>query len=117
VMTDLTRRIIEHAYEEGSCVIVGRGAQCILRQKPDVFHVFVYASMRDRICRVRQRLEPGIENPQERIREVDEERAEYLRQRFDKVWTDPHLYDLLILSHDDEDATARMILSAMKGCA
>src|SRR5579871_3066947 len=40
VMADLTRQIIEHAYEAGNCVIVGRGAQCILQTKPDVFQVF-----------------------------------------------------------------------------
>jgi cytidylate kinase len=117
VMTDLTRQIIEQAHEEGGCVVVGRGAQCILRNKPDVFHAFVYAPMRDRIRRIREKLEPGTENPEERIRDVDEERTEYLRRRFGKIWTDPHLYDLMIRSHENEETTARMILSAMKGCA
>src|SRR3569833_2990568 len=39
VMADLSRQIIERAYEGGNCVIVGRGAQCILQAKPDVFQV------------------------------------------------------------------------------
>src|SRR6185369_2125286 len=43
VMADLTRQIVEQAYADGNCVIVGRGAQCILQSKADVFHVFVYA--------------------------------------------------------------------------
>lgn len=116
IMTEMTRQIIDQAHADGSCVIVGRGAQCILKHEPDVFHAFVYARMHDRIRRLREQLEPGTENPESRIREVDEERAEYLRQRFGKVWTDPHLYDLMILSHKDEEATARMILNAMKGC-
>ena len=42
-MVKISRKIIEEAYTEGSCVIVGRGSQCILQHKPDVFHVFVYA--------------------------------------------------------------------------
>ena len=42
-----------HAYEAGSCVVVGRGAQCILQAKADVFHAFVYAPLRVRIHRLR----------------------------------------------------------------
>ena len=59
VMTNLTRQIIDRAYAAGSCVIVGRGAQCILQSRADVFHVFVYAPLRVKIHRLRTRLEPG----------------------------------------------------------
>ena len=112
VMTDLTRQIIEHAYEGGNCVIVGRAAQCILQSKADVFHVFVYAPLRVRIHRLRTRLEPGAQIEQ-RIRDVDAERAHYLRLRFGKEWNNPHLYDLMISSGEDEEQTARVIEFAM----
>jgi cytidylate kinase len=111
-MTDLTRRIIEHAYEAGNCVVVGRGAQCILQSRADVFHVFVYAPLRVRIHRLRTRLEPGA-NIEQRIRDVDAERAHYLKLRFGKEWNNPHLYDLMISSGDDEERTARVIEFAM----
>lgn len=112
IMADLTRQIIEHAYQSGQCVIVGRGAQCILQAKPDVFHAFVYAPLRVRIHRLRTRLEPGA-NIEQRLREVDDERALYLKQRFGKDWKNPHLYDLMISSGDDEGRTARVIEFAM----
>jgi cytidylate kinase len=111
-MTDLTRRIIEHAYVAGNCVVVGRGAQCILQSRADVFHVFVYAPLRVRIHRLRTRLEPGA-NIEQRIRDVDAERAHYLKLRFGKEWNNPHLYDLMISSGDDEERTARVIEFAM----
>jgi cytidylate kinase len=114
VMTKLTRQIVEHAHSEGDCVIVGRGAQCILQAKADVFHVFVYAPLRVRIHRLRARLEPGA-NIEQRIRDVDAERAHYLRLRFGKEWNNPHLYDLMISSGEDEDATSRVIEYAMRG--
>ena len=60
-MADLTRQIVEQAYADGNCVIVGRGAQCILQSKADVFHVFVYAPFRVRVHRLRTRLEPGAD--------------------------------------------------------
>ena len=113
VMADLSRRIIEHAYKDGNCVVVGRGAQCILQAKPDVFHVFVYAPFRVKVHRLRTRLEPGA-NIEQRIHTVDTERAHYLRLRFGKEWKNPHLYDLMISSGDDEDRTARIIEFAME---
>jgi len=119
-MADLARQIIEHAYTAGNCVIVGRGSQCILQTKGDAFHVFVYAPLRVRIHRLRTRLEPGADIEQ-RIREVDAERAHYLKLRFGKEWNNPHLYDLMISSCDDEERTARVIEFAMRremtGCA
>lgn len=112
VMTELVRQIIEQAYTDGNCVIVGRGAQCILQKKKDVYHVFVYAPFCERVNRLRTRLGPGI-NIEERIHAVDGERAHYLRQRFGKEWNNPHLYDLMISSEGDEERTARLILNAM----
>ncbi len=114
VMTELTRKIIEEAYNGGDCVIVGRGAQCILENKRDVFHLFVYAPLRERMKRLKSRLPAGVDIAQ-RLRAVDEERAKYLHQRFDKNWCSPHLYDLMISSSEDEDATARVALLAMTG--
>lgn len=112
VMTELTRQIIERAFQAGNCVIVGRGAQCILQAEPEVFHAFVYAPLRVRMQRLRARLEPGADIEQ-RIRSVDAERAHYLRLRFGKEWNNPHLYDLMISSGEDEEQTARVIEFAM----
>jgi CMP/dCMP kinase len=113
VMIEMTRKIIERAHAQGNCVIVGRGGQCILRHKRDVFHVFVYAPFYERAVRLRSRLEAGV-NIEERIHVVDGERAHYLKQGFGKTWNDPHLYDLMISSSENEGATAEVILAAMK---
>jgi cytidylate kinase len=95
-------------------VIVGRGAQCVLQHKADVFHVFVYAPLKERLVRLRDRLEKGADIEQ-RLRTVDGERAKYLQQYFGKNWCNMHLYDLMICSHADEDAAARAIVYAMNG--
>ncbi len=116
VMAKLTRKIVEEAHTVGNCVIVGRGAQCVLEHCPDVYHVFVYAPFRERLHRLRARLGPGV-NIENRIRATDEERSKYLRQNFGKNWCSPQLYDLMIRSHENEDATARVILYAMTGKA
>jgi cytidylate kinase len=113
-MVKISQKIIEKAYSDGNAVIVGRGSQCVLQHKPDVFHVFVYAPLKERLVRLRDRLEKGADIEQ-RLRTVDGERAKYLQQYFGKNWCNMHLYDLMISSHADEDLTARAILYAMNG--
>lgn len=112
VMAELSRKIIDQAYATGGCVIVGRGAQCILQAKADVFHAFVYAPLRVKIHRLRTRLEPGA-NIEQRIHDVDAERTRYMKLHFGKDWKNPHLYDLMVSSGDDEERTARVIEFAM----
>ncbi len=113
-MVKISEKIIEKAHSEGNCVIVGRGSQCVLQHRPDVYHVFVYAPVKERILRLKERLEKGVDIEQ-RIRTVDGERAKYLQQFFAKSWCNPHLYDLMISSRADEDTTARAIVYAMTG--
>lgn len=116
VMDELTRKIIADAYAGGNCVIVGRGSQCLLQLRPNVFHVCVYAPFRERAKRLRTRLEPGADI-EGRIRKVDEERARYIRQHYGKDWHDPHLYNLMISSCGSEEIAARTIFYAMTGTA
>jgi cytidylate kinase len=115
-MVKISEKIIMKAYEDGNCVIVGRGSQCVLQHKADVFHVFVYAPLKERIQRLKTRLEKGADIEQ-RIRTVDGERAKYLQQYFGKSFCNIHLYDLMISSKADEDETARAIVYAMNGKA
>jgi cytidylate kinase len=111
-MVKISQNVIEQAYAEGNCVIVGRGSQCVLQHKPDAYHVFVYAPHRQRILRLRERLAQGVD-VEERIRTVDGQRAKYLQEYWEKYWLNPHLYDLMISSHEGEDSTARIIQCAM----
>ena len=113
-MVKISQKVIEQAYADGDCVIVGRGSQCVLQHKPEAFHVFVYAPHRDRILRLRARL-PKDTNVEQRIRSVDAERAKYLHEYFSKYWLNPHLYDLMVSSHPDEASTVQVIQCAMAG--
>ncbi|WP_420238980.1 AAA family ATPase [Telmatobacter bradus] len=112
-MVKISQKIIEQAWKDGNCVIVGRGSQCVLQHKPDVFHGFIYSPLKERIARLTERLEKGS-NIEQRIRTVDGERARYLQQFYGKNWCNMHLYDLMLCSHDNENEAARTILMAMR---
>jgi cytidylate kinase len=113
-MALLTRTVVGQACEMGSCVVVGRGGQCILQECADAFHVFVYAPWEQKVARVKQRLGSGADVPAA-MRAMDEERARYVRMNFGGDWADPHLYDLLISSKPGDEATASVIIAAMGG--
>jgi cytidylate kinase len=109
---DLTKQVIEEAYRQGECVIVGRGAQCILQNRKDVYQAFIYGRWEDRVRRIQNRIEPG-KNAEAVIRSMDAERTEYLRIHFKQNRLNPHLYDIMIDSKDQPEKAARLILSAM----
>jgi len=111
-MAQLTRALIEHAYEVGNRVVVGRGAQCVLQSCPEAFHVFVYAPWDRKVARVSSRAGAGTDVPN-LIRTMDTERARYVRVNFGQDWAHRHLYNLMVSSKPGEEATASIILAAM----
>jgi hypothetical protein len=111
-MAALAQNLIEEAYRQGNCVIVGRGAQCVLQGRKDVFHVFIYASWAERVARIRQRL-PDQKEVEELIRSTDRQRADYIRTYFRCNWMDPHLYHLMISSQLGEDLVESTIIEAL----
>jgi cytidylate kinase len=113
-MAELSRCVIESAAKEGNCVIVGRGGQCVLQERADVFHVFVYAPRAERIERVR-REEGSDADPEAQIDSVDHRRSAYIRRYFGQEWTDRHLYNLMLCSGMGEAAAVGAILSAIAG--
>jgi cytidylate kinase len=112
-MALLTRDLIQEAHEKGNCVVVGRGGQCVLQQREDVFHVFIYAPWGERIKRARSRLPAGMD-VEEFIRSNDRQRTEYVRLHFGCNWSDPHLYHLMISSELGEETAASIIIDAME---
>lgn len=110
---NLAKRIVLEAYNMGNCVIVGRGSQCILRDKPDVYHVFIYARWEARVKKIQGRVKPGTDVAA-LIRTTDQQRAEYIRIHYKEKWTNPYLYDIMIDSKNENEKTARLILSAIR---
>jgi cytidylate kinase len=108
-MAALGRDLINEAHSRGNAVIVGRGAQCVLQDRKDVLHVFVYAPCRERVARIRERQKAGTDIAH-LIRVTDQCRADYIRTYFGCNWNDPHLYHMLISSELGEETVADMIV-------
>lgn len=107
----LSSLIIEEAAAAGQCVIVGRGAQCVLQDNKDVFHVFVYGSTSEKLKRVRA-THAGGQQSEASLNCKDNQRAAYIRSYFHRDWTDRHLYNLMISSDFGIDETVSVISTA-----
>jgi cytidylate kinase len=114
----LVQHTILQAYETGNIVIVGRGGQAILRDKPGVLHVRVIAPLDQRIQRLRAQGMVGIADIKACIAQKDHATAEYLKRFFSIEWNDPALYHLVLNTGlVDLDAAARIIVAAVEQLA
>jgi cytidylate kinase len=109
VIVSLTKRIVEKAAAEGSCVIVGRGAAFFLANRSDVFNVFIYAPHEHKVQRL---IRGGVEarKAARLVENVDVERADFIKKYFDKEWPCRRLYHLMINSRAGDEAVVRTIL-------
>jgi hypothetical protein len=111
-MASLSRQVIEKTAAIGNCVIVGRASQCILQQRSDAFHVFIYAPRAERLSRIRSRHASQAE-AELALEARDQERAALIRGYFNQDWANRHLYDLMISSKLGDETVLSSILSAM----
>jgi len=113
-MAAITEDVIRSAASIGNCVIVGRGAQCVLRDTPQTLHVFVYGSWTERILRVQKRVRTD-RDVSDLVRSMDRSRAAYLRRYFGCDWKDPDLYQGMVSSQLGIEKLASLIADAAKG--
>jgi cytidylate kinase len=111
-MASLSRCMIEEAADIGNCVIVGRGSQCILQPRSDVFHVFIYAPRAERLRRVRARHASPAE-AEAALEARDQERTAFIRRYFNQDRSNRHLYDLMISSKLGDAVVLATILTAV----
>jgi cytidylate kinase len=96
-MARIGGEIIREAASLGRCVIVGRGSQCLLRDRKDTFRVSVFGPRNEKIQRLRERLGPGADVDRA-MEEMDRRRAAYINRFFGEDWKDRRLYHLVISS-------------------
>jgi cytidylate kinase len=109
---EISQRVIEKAADIGNCVVVGRASQCVLQDRSDTFHVFIYAPRAERLRRVRDRHANAAE-AELALDARDRERAALIHRYFKQDWSNRHLYDLMISSSLGEEVVASVITSAM----
>lgn len=91
-------KIIEEIAQEGSCVIVGRCADYILREYRDCLHVFIHADMKSRAKRIVERFGEQERPAEKRLNEKDQRRKVYYKNYTGRTWGQAQNYDLCLNS-------------------
>lgn len=93
---DLVRDTILAAYDRDNVVIVGRGGQAILQEKPGVLHVRLNAPEGARALRVKEREGVSLAEAIDRTNIRDQSAIAYLERFFEIDWNNPTLYHLVL---------------------
>jgi cytidylate kinase len=101
-------RVIENAAAAGNCVIVGRGAPYLLRERADAFHVFIYAPWDEKMRRLRE-IGKSEAEAAELLQSIDHERATFVKTYFGKEWPTREFYHLMINSKVGDEIVLRTI--------
>ena len=103
----LQRQIYQAQYDTirkigdmGNCVIVGRGADYILRDLPHVTSVFIHASHEFRIGRIMEFEHVSEQKAKDIITKADKKRASYYNKKKKKKWGSVSSYNLSLDTSD-----------------
>lgn len=107
-------RVIKQIAQEGSCVLVGRAADYVLRDNENVVRVFIYAPKDYRIKNVIEMYGDSKKEAAKNIEKSDKNRASYYKIISGKEWGNVDNYDLCIDSSIGSENTAHIICEYIK---
>ncbi len=88
--------VILQLAEKGPCVIVGRNADYILKDRPDALHLFVYADIAYRANRIVHKYGESDKSPEARLNEKDKRRRVNYQHYTGRNWGQAQNYDICL---------------------
>lgn len=107
-------KIIKKIAENGSCVIVGRAADYILKDKENTVKIFIYANKNYKIKKLQEMYGDSEKKALSNMHKSDQNRASYYKIVSSKVWGDYKNYDFMIDSSIGTVETANIICEYIK---
>ena len=86
--------VILQLAEQGPCVIVGRNADYILKDRPEALHAYVYADVAYRAERIVRRYGESDKSPEQRLNEKDKRRRVNYQHYTGRTWGMSQNYDI-----------------------
>ena len=107
-------KIISKIAEHGSCVIVGRAADYVLKDNKNLVKIFIYANEEYKIKKLQEMYGDSEKDAVKNMNKSDKNRAAYYKLISGRTWGDYKNYDLLIDSSIGVEETANAILEYIK---
>jgi cytidylate kinase len=112
-MVEVGEQVMREIAEQGNCVIVGRGAPYFLRDRSDVFHVFLYAPRGEKLSRIQEQGR-SLQDAEDLVDSVDRERMLFIKHYFGADWPTRSLYHMMINTALGDENVISMILHSMR---
>ncbi len=93
---ELQSEIIRKLAGRGSCVVVGRCADFVLKDVADCLNVFICADIDDRVKRIAKRYDLSEKKAADKIKKIDRERRYYYESRTGLYWGDIDSHQMLL---------------------
>ena len=108
--------VILQLADKGPCVIVGRNADYILKDRKDCLHVFIHADIDYRAHRIVTRYGESDKSPENRLQEKDKRRRVNYQHYTGRSWGTAQNYDLCLSSSTlGEEACVDIIVKSALG--
>lgn len=104
-------KVIKEIASKGSCVIVGRAADYILKDNKNIIRIFIYAPEDYRVQSVMEMYGDSKSEAKKNISKSDKNRANYYKLISGKTFGDVNNYDLCIDSSIGTEEVAEIICS------
>ena len=88
--------VILQLADQGPCVIVGRNADYILKDRPDALHIYVFADAPYRADRIVRLYGESEKTPEQRLHEKDKRRRVNYQHYTGRTWGQAQNYDLCL---------------------
>lgn len=89
-------KIIQELAEKGPCIIVGRCADLVLRDYPNLIKVFCYSDLKSACVRCVQEYGVSEEKAESEIKRINHNRIAHYEYYTGEKWGEPHHYNLMI---------------------
>ena len=109
---ELQSQVIQKVAEEGPCVIVGRCADYILRDRDDLLSVFIHAPLEFRVERARTAYQIDTDNIEAHVKKQDRNRANFYNRITDRKWGDANSFHFAMSSVYGIDFSAEVLKHA-----
>jgi Cytidylate kinase-like family len=112
-MMEMVQEILNRVAAEGNAVVVGRGAPYLLRERPDAFHIFLYAPRAEKIRRLLEE-NHTLEEAEDLVDTIDRERMAYVKHYFNADWPTRSLYHLMLNTAVGDEPVISTVLDTMR---
>ena len=95
-IVDVTKRVMQEATQQGNAVLVGRGAQALLADRPDALHVFCYAPKQFLVQYAIAHRGINPANAEHEVDKINRQREQYVKRHWGRDWRSFENYHLCL---------------------